>query len=294
MKVKLFMMQLSVGVILATLFFNIFSHLEVSSTIDQSKQWTMEVYADQGLPYVDNIAYLSNGVILATLEIKKLGRVMAIHPKGKVTIIVDKLDRPDGLLVVKDYTPTGKVAAYYLYITQEMTKGSVIRYNVQTKQREELLKINNPEGIDQLPDGRIIVSEDLVHGNVYWIDKHNKAHILIANLFRPEGLCVAVDGSIYIAETGRNRIVRWFNGKLESVITGLREPDQVECHVDGSVWITEDAMPGRLMRYYQKKLYVIAKGLHKPQGIAFAPYGIVYVAEQGKHRIVKFKETLTR
>ncbi len=265
--------------------------VQVTTVIDQSKQWMHEVHAWNGIPYVDNITYVGRGVLIATLELKTIGRVVVIDSKGGVTTLLDKLNRPDGLLVDREFSRRGLSLGRYLYVTQEVSDGSVIRYDLKTKQQVELFKMNNPEGIDRLANGSLVVSEDILHGNVYWIDSSNNKHILIANLNRPEGLCVAVDGSIYVAETGRNRVIKWSNGKLESVVTGLKEPDQVECHVDGSVWITEDATPGRLLRLYQNKLYLIADSLSKPQGIAFAPFGVVFIAEQGKHRIVKFRFT---
>jgi sugar lactone lactonase YvrE len=70
-------------------------------------------------------------------------------------------------------------------------------------------------------------------------------------------------------------------------VTGLDHPDQVEVAPDGSVWVTEDATPGRLLRYADGELTVIAQGLWAPQGIAFRE-GEILVAEQGRNRILRF------
>ena len=73
----------------------------------------------------------------------------------------------------------------------------------------------------------------------------------------PTGLAAYKDGSVYIADTGNNRIVK--------------------------------------LHFNEKKLQFIRerKGFNKPMGIAVDKNGYIYVAEAGKHRILKFTSKLS-
>ena len=112
------------------------------------------------------------------------------------------------------------------------------------------------------------------------------AETIIAGLNRPEGIAVAKDGTIYVAETGTGRVLAYKNGVLNTLVDDLDEPDQVEIAPDGALWIAEDAKPGRLLRFKDGILETVMSGLLAPQGMAFGAKGMVYVAEQGRHRIL--------
>ncbi|NOY66674.1 MAG: hypothetical protein GXP13_04600 [Gammaproteobacteria bacterium] len=76
-------------------------------------------------------------------------------------------------------------------------------------------------------------------------------------------------------------------GHSKIIYKGLKNPDQIECATDGSLWITEDKRQGRLLRLQHGVLQVILSGLNYPQGIALHKDGSVYIAEQGKHRVIR-------
>jgi sugar lactone lactonase YvrE len=109
---------------------------------------------------------------------------------------------------------------------------------------------------------------------------------MMGGLNRPEGIAVAKDGTIYVAETATGRVLAYKSGDVRTVVNDLEEPDQVELAPDGALWITEDTKSGRLMRYKDGSLAVVLSGLRNPQGIAFLNHGTVLVAEQGRGRIL--------
>ena len=58
----------------------------------------------------------------------------------------------------------------------------------------------------------------------------------------------------------------------------------------GAIWITEDRVDGRLLRYRSGRLETIVSGLKKPQGLAFDGPDWLYVAEQGRDRIIRVRQ----
>jgi glucose/arabinose dehydrogenase len=70
------------------------------------------------------------------------------------------------------------------------------------------------------------------------------------------------------------------------LVDDLDEPDQVEIAPDGALWITEDVSDGRLLRLKDGALEVVLSGLRNPRGMAFGADGAVWLAEQGRQRIL--------
>jgi sugar lactone lactonase YvrE len=254
-------------------------HAKNSHIVDQTHQWKTTVVKTRPLSLVDNIIYHPDGSLYATLEQWFFGKLVRIGPDGKVTVLVSRINRADGLLLHNNK----------LYITEEVRRGRILEYDINSKRTRVLARnVRKPEGIDRFADGNIVISEDVFNGKILLLDQKNNVKVLLGKLSRPEGICVDAKQALYIAETGKNRILKYAKGRLSVVIDKvLKEPDQVECHQDGSLWITEDQRPGRVFRYKNKKLYLIARGLRAPQGIAFGKNNEVYIAEQGKRRIIK-------
>ena len=239
-----------------------------------------EVFAS-GLPAVDNISLGDNGIVYATLERRlPAGRLVSIH-KGKVKVLLGGLNRPDGLVR----------HGQWLYITEETSKGRLIRFNLRNGQWSVLAHLDYPEGIIVENDGSILVALDDRHGRIIRLHK-GKQQVLVSGLKRPEGLCRAADGSLVITETATGRLLAWRNKRLQVLASGLKEPDQVLCAADGSILVSEDARPGKVWRYYRGKLSIVLPALQAPQGMRLGNDGYLYVAEQGKGRIVRIKSAL--
>lgn len=249
--------------------------VETVPAVQPGKGWRFGVF-QANLTEVDNLALAPDGTMYATQALAHdEGRVARIQQWRAETFVAD-LNRPDGLLL------RGK----YLYVTEEVNEGRVLRIETGSGKLEILATLHNPEGIDVLRNGDLVVAEDSVNGRLVRLHKNGTVETIIAGLNRPEGIAVTKDGAIYIAETGTGRVLVYKNGTLNTVVDDLDEPDQVEIAPDGALWITEDTKPGRLLRFKDGALETVMAGLLAPQGIAFGPNGTVYVAEQGRHRIL--------
>ncbi len=228
------------------------------------------------LTRVDNLALLPTGELFATLELgHNEGQLVSIH-KGQVRTLLEDLDRPDGLALVGNK----------LTITEEVRPGRVLQYDLGTRKSATLVYLDNPEGIVALPDGSLLVTEDLHHGRLLRLSPSQQLTVVTRDLLRPEGIRRGVDGTVYIAETGRGRVLAYQKGEFRTVADNLNEPDQLAIDKKGDIWIAEDADPGRILRIRNGKTEVMIRGLASPQGMVFDLHGRLYVAEQGRNRIL--------
>lgn len=252
----------------------------ISNASEPRSNWQLEVFA-KDLQKVDNIVFAENGTLYASLEISN-GKGQLISLRGdERNIVLNNMERTDGLLLVGDQ----------LFITEETDHGAVYRLNLSTNEIEKITEARNPEGIDILPNGNLVISEDLVvAGNVFMLDGNGAKTRLAAFLFKPEGLVVTKKAEILVAESFRGRILKISSGIREVFLTGLNKPDQLEFGPDDALWITEDSSTGRLLRYKDGVLETVISEMNKPQGVTFDPQGWVYVSEQGNNRILRVHE----
>lgn len=235
--------------------------------------WEYEVF-EYDLDLVGNIAIGQDGELYVSLESPSGGRVLRLHG-GERLEVASKLDRPNGLLL----------RSHFLYITEEVVGGRVIRLDLRDFSQTVLAILEGPEGIDFLADGGLVVAEDL-GGRVLRITESGQIEILAEGLLQPEGLAVSADGTIYIAEAKSGRVLAISSAGISVVVAGLNSPNHVAFAPDGSLWISEDGKPGRLLRYTSGGLEVILVGLMGAQGFAFGRNNEVYVAEQAHDRIL--------
>lgn len=219
--------------------------------IDKTASWKKITVVATNLTAIDNLVVSRAGDLYATQERRWFGKLIKISRQGDVEILLTGLNRADGLLLHQDK----------LYVTEEVDQGRVIEYDLRRKTVTNLMRINRPEGIDVLSTGELVISEDKNAGRLIKWSKKQGQQVLLSGLNRPEGVCVSSEQTIYIAETGSGRILRYVNGKLQPVLTHLNNPDQIECHQDGSLWISEDTDSGRLLRFKDGNLEIIAKQL---------------------------------
>lgn len=239
--------------------------------------WKFRVEA-QNLSNIDNLAMADDGSVYATQEIPlRAGKVIRLH-RGEITTMVSGLSRPDGLLL----------RANRLFIVEETANGRVLEYDLSAKQLRTLAILNNPEGIDMLPDGDLVISEDTMEGRLMRVsrDGQSTVKVMLDELKRPEGLVVGPDGAIIFAETATGRVLSWRSGEVNVVVDDLAYPDQVEWAPDDALWITEDVNDGRLLRLKDGTIETVLSGLRSPQGIAFGINGAVWLAERGRQRIL--------
>lgn len=243
----------------------------------ENKNLQVEVIAEN-LTSVDNIYFSDEGVLYATLERANSRGELVRITNGVPEQLLTGLNRPDGLVG----------SGHYLFVTEEVMSGRIIRYDLYTHQSRVIsTDIQNSEGIDVMANGDLIISEDMPTGRLLRIDQQGHIHVLLHDLPRPEGLCINSEGNIFVALTTTGEIISYDKGLHQTIYAGLNKPDQIECATDGSLWITEDRNPGRLLRLNNGVLQTIMSDLNYPQGIALHQDGSVYIAEQGKDRILK-------
>lgn len=239
--------------------------------------WKYRVAAGN-LAGIDNLAMAPDGSLYATQELPNgAGKVIRLH-RGEVSVVALGFTRSDGLLL------HGK----QLFITEEIPEGRVLEFDLTSKKQRVLATLRSPEGIDMLPDGALVVSEDNINGRLLRVSRDGKRvpEVILGGLNRPEGLVTKPDGTVIFAETATGRVLSFRNGEVNVVVDDLDEPDQVEIAPDGSLWITEDTRDGRLLRLKDDSLETVLSGLRSPQGMAFGSDGSVWLAERGRQRIL--------
>jgi len=248
----------------------------VATPVVAAKGWHFRV-RHENLAAVDNIAVAHDGSLYVTRELAN-GEGEVVHVgAGGASVLLSGLNRPDGLSLQ---------GRRWLYITEEVAEGRVIEYDLKTDKRREVVRLNNPEGIIALPNGELLVVEDRVNGRIVRVLRNGVVEVVTSGLNRPEGLTMMRDGTLVFAETATGRVIAWREGEMKVLVEDLDEPDQVRIAPDGALWITEDAEPGRLLRFHNGSVDTVLSGLMAPQGIAFTARGEILVAEQRRGRIL--------
>ncbi len=89
-------------------------------------------------------------------------------------------------------------------------------------------------------------------------------------LFAPKGIAIAADGTLFVADSGNNRVLRY------------PRP------VDQSGRVTPDAVLGQKDFATSVPATVGADSLHAPAGLAIGPNGHLFVADSGNNRVLEF------
>jgi len=248
------------------------------NTLFADSAWAFEAHAHD-LRRVDNLALADDGSLYASLEVAG-GQGRIVHLKsGQVTPVLEDLKRPDGLIL----------RSGSLFVTEEVDPGRILKFDLATGESITIAQLRKPEGIGFLPDGRLVISEDLPeNGRVVALSDSGTVSVIIDGLKKPEGLAVAANGDIFVAESGAGRVIKFSKGQISTVVDGLNWPDQVVLAPDGALWITEDSKTGRLIRFHGGQTVAVLSNVKQPQGIAIAK-DWVYVAEQGRDRILRLR-----
>jgi sugar lactone lactonase YvrE len=106
----------------------------------------------------------------------------------------------------------------------------------------------------------------------------------------PAGVFADSNGSVYIADSGGNKVVRVASsgGTANTLISGLSKPGQVAVDGAGDVFVA-DSGNNRIASVSASSSTVVSlgTGLSKPQGVAADNLGDVYVADTGNNRVVE-------
>lgn len=244
-------------------------------TVQPGKGWRYRV-AIEKLPDVDDLSIGPDGVVYATQELAdSKGRVIRLR-NGQAEVVLDGLERPGGIYVKRQG----------LYVSEQLPEGRVIKFSFKDGHRRVSEGLRNPEHINALPEGDIVVTEDNLYGRLIRLSGNGTNEVITSGFNDVNGLSVARDGTIYIGESGTGRVLSFSNGVLNVVVDDLDALGQIDCASDGTIWITENSESGRLLRFKDGVLETVLSGLSNPQGVAAHESGAVFIAERGRSRIL--------
>ncbi|CAF1119062.1 unnamed protein product [Adineta steineri] len=118
----------------------------------------------------------------------------------------------------------------------------------------------------------------------------------------PEGICIDNDNSIYIADLGNHRIVKWnYNSKIGKVIAGgngsgnqnnqLSYPTDIIFDKENNSFIISDPGNQRVIRYFdqnQTNPQIIISNI-ECYGLTIDKNGYIYVSDSWKHEVRRWK-----
>jgi sugar lactone lactonase YvrE len=236
-----------------------------------------------GLAYPDGLGYAPDGALLVTEEYRGGGVVRIDLGSGVQTHLVRDLADPDNIVVVGDD----------IYVTEEDVQGRVVKIDAAGEVTTFVSGLSNPEGLDRGPDGHLYLAEHATAGHVYRFAMDG-ARETFAPVTDGEGIRCLPGGSLVVAETSHDRVVRIAPGGSRALITeeSMTAPDGLayDPALD-RVLVTEDASPGRLLAVdlATGAMSIVAYGMDAPQTMLVEPDGAILVAEQGASRIVRLR-----
>ena len=129
---------------------------------------------------------------------------------------------------------------------------------------------NHPTGLAVDKDGLLYIA-DTGNGAIRRLNEQGFVATILDGLVQPTGLCW-YDGSLYVAETGRNRILK-VTGTTVEVLAGSGEKDETGAYPGG---FTDGPAAEALFE--------------SPQGVAVAGDGTVYIADTGNGAVRRLKD----
>jgi len=244
--------------------------------------WQYQVIADH-LDEVSALAFDGQGGLYVTLE-KRGDQGELLHIKeGRIEALFDGMDKPDGMVRVGEA----------LFITNESAAKPLISFKAGVAYF--IKGVSSAEGIAKAGLNSLVIVEDVkLNGRLLRVNTvTEQVEVLLTGLNEPEGVCQDKNGTIYIAEKANNRIIKYAQGKVSTLLDDLHKPAFLNCLDDGSILITEDKTNfGRLLRYRDGQLEPLMTRLRSPQSAIVDEYGSIYIAEQKKDRILKLQQTL--
>lgn len=107
------------------------------------------------------------------------------------------------------------------------------------------------------------------------------AHVLVTGLESPDGLALAPDGALYVAEERAGRVVRINpGGGTTPVAEGLSNPEGIAFDNAGNLYVVEDVAGGRLLRVAPNgSLATLVADRDAPEGVVWTSDETIYITE---------------
>ncbi len=150
-----------------------------------------------------------------------------------------------------------------------------------------------PDDLLLAPDQSIYFS-DVGDGTVKRLDPDGKISVVISKLQEPEGMVWLPDGSLVLAEQGKNRLLR-FDFNTKQLTTFIRLENKTgHAGIDGIVFdpmtrtiVVPDSPNGTLLRVSGdgKNSQIVAHGMVRPTGADIEPDGNILVADENGNAV---------
>ncbi len=143
-----------------------------------------------------------------------------------------------------------------------------------------------PDDLVLAPDGSIYLS-DVTEGTIKQYTPDGQLHPILSGLSAPEGMAFLPDGSLVIAEQGKNRLIRYdfHSGTLAPFLDLVNHTNNLG--VDGILWdganlVVPDSPNGTVLEVSAdgKTVRQLASGLVRPTGAWVEPTGDLLIADE--------------
>jgi sugar lactone lactonase YvrE len=210
------------------------------------------------------------------------GSVYHVDPSGKKTLLASNLIQPDGLVL----DPKGN-----LYISIETGEGKVLQLSPEGHLSLLISGLDRPEGLVLDEKGNLFIAEDRDNARILqW--QEGKLSVLAEPFARPEQMTLDGQGDLCFGENAIHQVTcidRQGQRKILMKDTILK-PDGIHyCKAYEGYFAGEDLMEGRLF-FIQKdgRFTTVARRLKFPQGMICDSEGNLYLAENGRDRVLRF------
>jgi sugar lactone lactonase YvrE len=150
-----------------------------------------------------------------------------------------------------------------------------------------------PDDLVLAPDGSIFIS-DVAEGTVKHYTQAGGLNVILSGLSAPEGMAFLPDGSMVIAEQGRNRLVRYdFQSKsLQPFLDLVNNTNNLGVDgiiFDGTNLIVPDSPNGTVLEVSAdgKTVRQLASGLVRPTGAWTEPEGKLLIADEYGNAVLR-------
>jgi uncharacterized protein (TIGR03437 family) len=107
--------------------------------------------------------------------------------------------------------------------------------------------------------------------------------VVVAGLNAPEAIALDSKDQLYIADTGNNRIMKASATGILTKVTELLKPAGLAINAAGDLFISESVRVSKIPA--GGSLTSVLEGIDTPRGLALTPSGDLIVAEAGTHRV---------
>jgi sugar lactone lactonase YvrE len=194
------------------------------------------------------------------------GRLLDVDPKsGRVTVIASGLDRPYAAV----RSPSGAVFA--------SVDTSIVRFDPDGSHTTVHTAASQIGPLAASPSGDLFFTT----ADEVWRLSGGVLTPVASGFSNPHGLAVAGDGSLFVSDTGHDRIAR-VSGGVVSTFADIGEPFALDLAGDETVFVVA-GQSSRVVHFAADatRIGLVGPVFDTPYDVAVAPGGVTYVLEAG-------------